>query len=181
MSRWNRTHAALQQSALRLFQDQGYDATGTAQIAADAGVSEVTLFRHFPTKASLLLDDPFDPRIAAAVRDRPRSEAALTAVVEAVRATWQTLDPDTVEQLRTRLRLVASTPSLRAAARGDDTPTIDALTSALRARDVEDAEARVVATAVVAGLGAALLAWSRTEASSLDAAVGRALDAMGGR
>ncbi len=181
MSRWDRTHDALQQSALRLFQDQGYDATGTAQIAADAGVSEVTLFRHFPTKASLLLDDPFDPRLAAAVRDRPREEGAVTATVAGIRAIWRTLDPDAAEVLRTRLRLVAATPSLRAAAQGNDAPTVDALASALRSRGVEHLEAQVVASAVVAGLGAALLEWSCSEASSLDAAVGRALDAMGGR
>ncbi|HNP15627.1 MAG TPA: helix-turn-helix domain-containing protein, partial [Terrimesophilobacter sp.] len=59
MSRWDRTHDALLQAALELFEEHGFDATGTVQIARRAGVSEMTLFRHFPSKEALLLADPF--------------------------------------------------------------------------------------------------------------------------
>lgn len=55
---------------------QGYAATGTAQIAQRAGVSEMTLFRHFPSKEALLLEDPSMPslqmRFASAQLMSPR-------------------------------------------------------------------------------------------------------------
>ncbi|KPC86144.1 TetR family transcriptional regulator, partial [Streptomyces sp. NRRL WC-3753] len=39
-----------------MFAAQGYDATTTAAVAERAGVSEMTLFRHFATKEALLLE-----------------------------------------------------------------------------------------------------------------------------
>ena len=47
-TRWRIVAAAKQ-----LFVRQGYRGTSTKQIAGKAGVSEMTLFRHFPTKESL--------------------------------------------------------------------------------------------------------------------------------
>lgn len=41
-------------AAMRLFGRQGYSQTSTRQIAAEAGVNEVTLFRHFGSKKGLL-------------------------------------------------------------------------------------------------------------------------------
>jgi AcrR family transcriptional regulator len=49
-----RTERALQQAALNLFAQQGYDATTTDEIADLAGVSHRTFFRYFPTKESVL-------------------------------------------------------------------------------------------------------------------------------
>lgn len=40
-------------AATRLFSDDGYGGTSLARIAGDAGVSTATLFKQFPTKASL--------------------------------------------------------------------------------------------------------------------------------
>ncbi len=42
-------------AALRLFGEQGYSRTSTRAIAAEAGVNEVTLFRHFGSKKNLLM------------------------------------------------------------------------------------------------------------------------------
>jgi AcrR family transcriptional regulator len=166
---------------LELFDAQGYEATGTAQVAAVAGVSEMTLFRHFPTKASLVLDDPFDPVMAVAVRDRPAAEPPMTAVVEGVRRAWRGIGPDEVAALRARLRVVAAAPSLQAAMRGSGQATVEALAGVVQERGEGRVEAQAVATAVVAGLGAALLEWSRTESTTLDEVVSQALDAMVGR
>jgi AcrR family transcriptional regulator len=49
-----RIERALQQAALNLFAQQGYDATTTDEIADLAGVSHRTFFRYFPTKESVL-------------------------------------------------------------------------------------------------------------------------------
>ncbi|WP_200961591.1 TetR/AcrR family transcriptional regulator [Paenibacillus sp. Soil522] len=42
-------------AAIDLIAEQGYDGTTTKEIAASAGVSEVTLFRHFGSKQALLI------------------------------------------------------------------------------------------------------------------------------
>jgi AcrR family transcriptional regulator len=46
----------LQQAAIELFCERGYDQTTTAEIAARAGVTERTFFRHFPDKREVLFD-----------------------------------------------------------------------------------------------------------------------------
>ena len=43
-------------SAKKLFIRQGYRGTSTRQIAQDAGISEMTLFRHFPAKEHVFRD-----------------------------------------------------------------------------------------------------------------------------
>jgi TetR/AcrR family transcriptional regulator, regulator of autoinduction and epiphytic fitness len=45
--------ASILAAATRLFSDGGYDGTSLARVAEDAGVSTATLFKQFPTKASL--------------------------------------------------------------------------------------------------------------------------------
>ena len=61
------TRARLQREALRLFADRGYDETTIADIAAAAGVTQMTFFRHFPAKELVVVDDPYDPAIAHSV------------------------------------------------------------------------------------------------------------------
>lgn len=50
------TRTRILRSALRLFARQGYDGTTTKDLAADAGVAEGTLFRHFPNKKAILIE-----------------------------------------------------------------------------------------------------------------------------
>ena len=65
------TRAAIQREALRLIAERGYHATTCEQIAAAAEVSPATLFRYFPTKEDIVLQDGYDPVIASAVLARP--------------------------------------------------------------------------------------------------------------
>lgn len=53
MSKKQETRKKMMKVALNLFSEQGYYATTTKQIAAEAGVNELTLFRHFGTKEKL--------------------------------------------------------------------------------------------------------------------------------
>ena len=165
---------------MELFAEHGYDTTGTAEVAARAGVSEMTLFRHFASKEALLLDDPFDPLMADAIRSRPRDEAPMRAVAEGVRQAWRDVDRESVSSLRPRLRIVAETAALHGAMERNSAATVSALTEALTERGVGAVESKVAATAVVAGLSAALLEWAREEDASIDDVLERALDTLGG-
>lgn len=79
-----RTRDALRRAAMARFQAQGVEATSAEQIAADAGVTLRTFYRHFPSKHDLLFAD-YDAGLQwfrKALATRPQDEA----VVESVRA-----------------------------------------------------------------------------------------------
>ena len=52
-----KTRLAIQEHALRLFREQGYQQTTVEQIADAADVSPSTFFRYFPTKEDVVLFD----------------------------------------------------------------------------------------------------------------------------
>lgn len=82
------TREKLLTSGLRLFSSKGFIATTTREVAKEAGVAEITLFRHFPTKEKLLEDViasfsviPALTEIKSELRKRS-SEEALTLMAE---------------------------------------------------------------------------------------------------
>src|ERR1700691_3962855 len=93
-----RTRAALREHALRLFREQGYQATTVEQIAAAAEVSPSTFFRYFPTKEDLVLQDDMDTRMVAAFARQPRELAPIAAVRGAMREAWASFTPAEWEQ-----------------------------------------------------------------------------------
>lgn len=52
--------------AVRLFLEKGFDAVSVAEVAAAAGISKPTLFRYFPAKEDLVLQQIADHREEAA-------------------------------------------------------------------------------------------------------------------
>lgn len=80
------TRSSLQQAALVRFREHGFDRTSVAQIAADAGVTERTFFRYFPSKEAVLFQD-YESRLewfGAALAVRPSGEELLDSVMVAV-------------------------------------------------------------------------------------------------
>jgi AcrR family transcriptional regulator len=64
------TRARISQVATQLFLERGFDEVTVAEVAREAGVSSVTVFKHFPRKEDLLLDRADDALevLRAAVR-----------------------------------------------------------------------------------------------------------------
>jgi len=80
------TKQRLQAAALELFHRDGFEATSVAAIAAEAGVTERTFFRYFPTKEAVLFQD-YESRLEwfrAALAVRPAGEPVLDSVMVAV-------------------------------------------------------------------------------------------------
>ncbi|GAB3748087.1 TetR/AcrR family transcriptional regulator [Microlunatus parietis] len=115
---WDRSRLLARQSimdaAMRLFAEQGFEATTIAQVAREAGVSQRTLFRYFGTKEDLIGGDQevFGDVLRQAVAEQPArasSWAALRAGIVAVLAAH-----DAPEHFRDRFRLILTIPTLRA-------------------------------------------------------------------
>jgi AcrR family transcriptional regulator len=154
-----RTRALLQETATRLFAEQGYDATTVEQIARTAGVSHMTFFRHFATKDAVILDDGFDPTIAEAVAATPASLPPLKRVCTGLRAALSRVDVPEQEQVRQRVRIAAQHPALRMGMYANTEATREALVAVLLEDGGEEFAARVAAAAVLAALTVALQEW----------------------
>jgi AcrR family transcriptional regulator len=80
------THEALRWVALAQFARKGFANVTVTQLAAEAGVTERTFFRHFPTKEAVLFQD-YDTHLewlAEALAQRPSSESLFDAVLASV-------------------------------------------------------------------------------------------------
>ena len=178
-----RTRALLQETATRLFTEQGYDATTVEQIAREAGVSHMTFFRHFATKDAVVLDDGFDPAIATAVAGTSTNLPPLTRVCTGLRAALEDLDLPDQEQVRRRVRIAAHHPALRVGMHANTEATREALVKVLHKDGDTELTARVAAAAVLAALTVAVQEWclSDDEDVTMKARLGAALDVIEGR
>jgi AcrR family transcriptional regulator len=102
------------ETGMRLFVDQGFDATTMTQIAEDVGISSRSLFRYFATKEDLVLGKvtPQGEVVAAALASRPSDESPW----DALRAAFESLrGPDYDEERQLAVtKMIYATPSLRA-------------------------------------------------------------------
>jgi AcrR family transcriptional regulator len=107
------TVRALQAAALELCVEQGYDNTTTDEIAARAGVSSRTFFRHFPSKESVLFvgDEDWFESFAQLLLAEPEAVDDL----DAIRRTFMAMapGPDKRHALLQYERAVASSLPLR--------------------------------------------------------------------
>lgn len=174
---WQVTHRRIQSEAFRLFSDRGFDEVTVDEVARAAGVSHMTFFRHFPTKESVVLDDPFDPMIGAAVADQDAELPPLVRACLGVWVAWTRMNLPDDAWLRERLRLAAAHPGLRARAWENNHRTEQVVTAALERGGTPSLEAKIAAGAVLGALTAALFDWAdRDDDESLGSAIRSALE-----
>jgi AcrR family transcriptional regulator len=119
--RRSETRRLIQAHAVRLFTDRGYDAVTVTDVAEAAGVSAMTVYRHFPTKEDLvLIDQPAQliaEHVAASSATQPLVRRVGSALIDAATAsTGGNGDERAANErfLLDCLRLMVSTPALRA-------------------------------------------------------------------
>ncbi|HEX2285887.1 MAG TPA: TetR family transcriptional regulator [Mycobacterium sp.] len=176
------TKQAIQEQALRLFVEKGYDATTVDEIAAAAGVSHMTFFRYFPRKEAVVEYDEYDPLLEELVASRPPQEPPLTALHGAIREGLEKILASDREALLIRTRLVLRNPVLRSrnVIAQDTTRDLFARALARRAGLAEpDFAATVQASAALAAIGPAVMAWADGEDGDLIALVDAAFAALG--
>ncbi len=94
-SRKAETRARLRAVALRLFRDRGYDDTTIEQIAAAAGVTSRTFFRHYSTKEEVLfLESDRLERAGRLLDARPSDESIFDSMREVMREFGHVYDDD---------------------------------------------------------------------------------------
>jgi AcrR family transcriptional regulator len=154
-----KTRAAIQRSALRLFLEQGYEATTIEQIAEAAEVSPSTFFRYFPSKEDVALYDDLDPILIAAYAAQPTDLSPLAAMRGALHVVFHELSEGDMERQWERSQLILSIPDLRMRLL-DQFSDIVALMARMLAtrtgRRQDDPTVRLYAGAVIGALFAAL-------------------------
>jgi AcrR family transcriptional regulator len=157
-----RTRAEIQAHALRLFHQQGYDATTVAQIIEEAEVSESTFFRYFPTKADVVLFDGMDALIVGAFRDQPRELGEIHALRVALQTVFNRLSAQEVVDQRERMDLIFSVRELRATLLEQLVSTMELLRQVLAertGRQPDDLALRTLAGAVMGVTMAVMVAF----------------------
>ena len=111
--RKERTRALLAEVAADLFVMKGFDHTTVEEIAQAADISPRTFFRYFATKEEVVMSFLWlkVDKLLASLAVRPSDESLLESVQVVFRSTEADSDVDRDRQL---LRLLATTPSLRA-------------------------------------------------------------------
>ncbi len=158
-----RTREAIQEAAIGLIQEHGYDETTCEQIAAAAGISPATFFRYFPTKEDVVLQDEYDPMISEMVALRPARERPVTAVRRALAEALGSLDAEEMRVVRERSKLLRSVPALRARQNEQLMAAREALAESLAprmGRDVGDLQVRAIAAACAGALAVGVEHWT---------------------
>jgi AcrR family transcriptional regulator len=163
MGRWQPDgRGRLQEAALALYTEHGYDQTTTAQIAARAGLSERTFFRHFADKREVLFGGSghLGERIVAAVAGAPAGSSPLDAVAAGLDAAARMLGEFRRDLTRQRQAVIDATPELRERelAKLDDYAA--AVRAALSERGVDQLQATLAAEAGMSILRVAMQQWA---------------------
>jgi AcrR family transcriptional regulator len=154
-----RTKASIQQHAMRLFEQQGYQATTVEQIAEAAEVSPSTFFRYFPTKEDVVLYDVLDPPVLAAIRAQPAELSSIQALRAAMRQVFADLPPEELAVQRERDRLIRSVPELRAKMLDEFGRNIQLVAEVMAERVGRHPDDPAVRTLAGAVIGVGIAAW----------------------
>lgn len=159
------THEALRQAALKSFARKGFANVTVTELAREAGVTERTFFRHFPTKEAVLFQD-YETHLewlAEALARRPAAESLFDAVLASVAAFPH--DLEVVRQAATARAELISADRIASHLRVVQSSFARVLTDFVRERNSDvpgiDLGAEVAGSALAAALVVAVENWGR--------------------
>jgi AcrR family transcriptional regulator len=164
MGRWEPdSRGRLQEAALALFAERGFDQTTAAEIAARAGLTERTFFRHFADKREVLFGGAglLEERILAGVIGAAPADGALDAVARGLDAAAAMLGEARRDLACQRQDVIAANPELRERELAKLAHYADAIAAALRDRGVSQAQANLAAETGMTVLRLATQRWAR--------------------
>ena len=164
MARWEPNAVGrLQQAAMELYREPGYDKVTVAEIATRAGLTPRTFFRHFADKREVLFfgTDKLEASIADSVVAAREGTRALDAVATALAAVARLSDDDPAHADFTRRRhaVIQAYAELRERELGKHASLVSIMAAALRSRGVTDLGARLAAEAGLAAFKVGFERW----------------------
>lgn len=170
----------LERAALELYSERGYDQTTAADIAARAGLTARTFFRHFADKREVLfnIETGLQEEMAQALAAVPDDVPPLAAVLQAFRS----MAPGLEEGRRlaeVRHRVIAQAPALRERELAKAAAMSVIVADALRARGVPDWRAALLAQVGTAVLGHVIHTWTADPSSDFDTLITQAFEELG--
>jgi AcrR family transcriptional regulator len=153
----------VQEVALDLFEERGYDSVTVEEIATRAELAPATVYRHFGTKERLVLWDEYDPMLLATIGERLGTLSPLEATLEALVASLDEVYGGDRERILRRARLITEQPQLEATSAADRTALARALSALFLEKRAcrSELEAEALAGAITGLLEAAIRHWIR--------------------
>jgi AcrR family transcriptional regulator len=161
MSRWEpNARGRLEQAAMELYIERGFEQTTVADIATRAGLTERTFFRYFADKREVLFlgAGSLQELFVNAVADAPESATAIDAMAGALEAAATVLQKRR-QQARQRQTVITANPELQERELIKLATMSAALADTLRRRGVADPAASLAAEAGIAVFKIAFERW----------------------
>ena len=161
MGRWEPdARGRLAKAAMALYAEQGFEQTTVAEIAARAGLTERTFFRHFADKREVLFYgmEMMRDLLVRAVAAAPASATAMDAVGAAFEAAGSMLQ-ENPERVRLRDAIVSANAELRERELIKLAAFASAVAGALRDRGIPEPAASVAAETGAAVFKVAFARW----------------------
>lgn len=169
----------LQQAAVELFAERGYDHTTAAEIAGRAGMTERTFFRHFPDKREVLFDGQvvLVDALMASIAEAPQQTRPIDTLFQAFKSVTKLLEGNRSFS-KPRQEVITATPALRERELSKLEALSQALAVALMARGVSDLQATLAARAGMAAFAHATLSWLEHDQPGLSERLDQAEQAL---
>jgi AcrR family transcriptional regulator len=150
----------LQQAALTLFDERGFDDTTVAAIAEHAGLTKRTFFRYFADKREVLFSgsEELEQLFVTEVRAAPQSATPLDAVATSLDAV-ATMFEERREYAARRRQIIVANPELQERELIKLASLARAVAQALRGRGVKDPAAILTAEAGITVFKVAFERW----------------------
>lgn len=113
------TRRLIAETARHLFAERGFEGVTVAEVAAEAEVSEATVFNYFPTKEDIFYGglEAFEEELLSTIREREPGESVITAFGRFVlepRGLLAASNEEAVERLAASTRVISQSPALLA-------------------------------------------------------------------
>ncbi|MDQ6669219.1 MAG: TetR family transcriptional regulator [Chloroflexota bacterium] len=181
MGRWEpNARGRLEQAALKLYIERGFEQTTVAEIAKRAGLTERTFFRYFADKREVLFwgAGTLQELLVSTLASAPDSAGPIDAVAVALEAAGGLLQ-ERRESVRQRQTVIAANAELRERELIKLATLSAALADALRRRGVRETAANLAAEAGIAVFRIAFERWiNETSQRDLSQLIRESLDEL---
>lgn len=182
MGRWEpNARGRLEEAALEMYAERGFDAATVAEIAARAGLTERTFFRHFADKREVLFGGAplLEDLLVRATEEAPADLSPVEAIIAALEKAATDVFAERRELARRRQAIIAAHAELQERELIKLASLSAAFAGALRRRGVPDPAATLAAEAGVAVFKVAFERWVTDPGeASLSQLIRESADAM---